>query len=195
MLKSKQTLYPLTRLHGIPLWYSMEVFEDAYDIYWLKFPLLKKLMGAHPDVDWFMVTELLVSFPDRSSDSIPSLTALASHCGTSLLLYRRPDALTFVSNLVKLPLKRLKMENGVKWAVSLLVLGDRLLILSVTPHNSSTTNLLKKSNMATSILETWFLICFHFRTRSGCMLWAVAGTCLTSDLACSGSTATPFSRT
>lgn len=160
MLKSKQTLYPLARLHGIPLWYSMEVFEDAYDIYWLKFPLLKKLMGAHPDVDWFMVTALLVCFPDRSSDSILALTALASRCGTSLLLYRRPDALTFVSNPVKLPLKRLKMENGVKWAVSLLVLGDRLLILSVTPHNSSTTNFLTKSNMAPSILENWFLICF-----------------------------------
>jgi hypothetical protein len=43
------------RLHNISLWYSLEVFDERFDIYWMKYPLLKKLMVANPDIEWFMV--------------------------------------------------------------------------------------------------------------------------------------------
>lgn len=42
-------------MHNISLWYSLEVFDERFDIYWMKYPLLKKLMVANPDIEWFMV--------------------------------------------------------------------------------------------------------------------------------------------
>jgi hypothetical protein len=57
--------FRLRRLHNISLWYSMELLDEAYDLYWMKYPLLKQLMRAHKDVNWFMVTDSLLrtSFP------------------------------------------------------------------------------------------------------------------------------------
>lgn len=58
----------MRRLHNISLWYSMELLDEAYDLYWMKYPLLKQLMRAHRDVDWFMVTNPLLrtSSPGRA---------------------------------------------------------------------------------------------------------------------------------
>lgn len=57
------TLPPLCRIHGYELYYSMELFDPAYDIYWLKYPLLKKMMADRRDVEWFlwMDTDTLIT--------------------------------------------------------------------------------------------------------------------------------------
>jgi xyloglucan 6-xylosyltransferase len=41
----------------------MELFDPVYDIYWLKYPLLKKMMADRRDVEWFlwMDTDTLIT--------------------------------------------------------------------------------------------------------------------------------------
>ncbi|GAQ83721.1 Galactosyl transferase [Klebsormidium nitens] len=65
-LKGLKNKIDYARLHKWPLWYSMELLDEAYDLYWMKYPLLKSLMRAHADVEWFMWVDSDAFFTDMA---------------------------------------------------------------------------------------------------------------------------------
>ncbi|GAQ82133.1 xylosyltransferase [Klebsormidium nitens] len=66
LTRSLKNKVDYARLHGIPLYYAMEAFDDAFDIYWVKLPLLKKLMQTHPTIEWFMWVDCDAIFTDMA---------------------------------------------------------------------------------------------------------------------------------
>lgn len=50
-------------MHGYELFYSMELFDSSFDMYWLKYPLLQRNMADRADVEWFlwMDTDTLIT--------------------------------------------------------------------------------------------------------------------------------------
>ncbi|GAQ78946.1 Galactosyl transferase [Klebsormidium nitens] len=65
-MKGLQNKMDYARLHKIDLWYSLELFDEKFDIYWMKYPLLKKLMLANPDIEWFMWIDSDAIFTDMT---------------------------------------------------------------------------------------------------------------------------------
>lgn len=63
LLKSMKNKVDYCRMHGCEVYYNMAVIKAEMSGYWGKLPLLRKLMVAHPDVEffWWMDSDALLT--------------------------------------------------------------------------------------------------------------------------------------
>ncbi|KAJ7532793.1 hypothetical protein O6H91_13G020300 [Diphasiastrum complanatum] len=70
LLKSIKNKIDYCRLHGIEIFYNMAHLDQEMAGYWAKLPLIRKLMLAHPEVEWIwwmdsdaMFTDMVFALP------------------------------------------------------------------------------------------------------------------------------------
>ncbi|KAJ1700086.1 hypothetical protein LUZ63_008598 [Rhynchospora breviuscula] len=66
LLKSTKNKIDYCRLHGIEIIHSMASFDKDFTEYWVKLPIIRRLMLSHPEVEWIWWMDSDAIFTDMA---------------------------------------------------------------------------------------------------------------------------------
>ncbi|XP_062197789.1 probable glycosyltransferase 3 [Phragmites australis] len=114
LLKATKNKIDYCRLHGIDIMYNMAHLDPELTGYWSKIPLLRRLMLAHPEVEWVWWVDSDAIFTDMAFE-LP----LSRYEGRNLVIHGYPDLLFQKRSWISLNAGIFLLRNC-QWSLDLL---------------------------------------------------------------------------
>ncbi|KAL6905630.1 hypothetical protein ACP4OV_003231 [Aristida adscensionis] len=114
LLKATKNKIDYCRLHGVEIVYNMAHLDPELTGYWSKIPLLRRLMLAHPEVEWVWWVDSDAVFTDMAFE-LP----LRRYDGRNLVVHGYPDLLFQKRSWISLNAGIFLLRNC-QWSLDLL---------------------------------------------------------------------------